>query len=154
MSAGEDTVKAFMTALETKDLDTARSYLTEDFVLSGWTPQPLDAKQLMAVIGGLQEGIPNLLFHFHSVHDIRERQEDSRVRASTQLTGTQTEGFVLPPLGLPPIPQTAKMVSLPEEQWNYTVVDDKITRIAVEHAPSGGIQGLLQQLGVDVPIIQ
>ena len=154
MSAAEDTVKAFMTALELRDLDTANTYLSDDFIFTGWTPQPLDTKQFLTVFGGLQAGIPNLLFHFHTVQDVHERQGDSRVRVTTQLTGTQTEGFVLPPLGLPPIPQTAKIVSLPEEHWYFTVVNNKITRIMVERVPGGGIQGLLQQLGVDVPIIQ
>src|SRR2546429_87902 len=77
-----------------------------------------------------------------------------RVKAAIQMTGTQTDAFILPPLGLPPIPQMARTVSLPEEHWNYTLQNSKIARIAVQRMPGGGIQGLLHQLGIDVPIIQ
>lgn len=157
MSAAEDIVKTFMTALEAKDFDTASSLLSDDLVFSGWTPRPLDKSQFLTLMGGLKEGIPNLAYHFHTVHDIHdvhERQQDSRVKATIQLSGAQTDGFVLPPLGLPPIPQMARAVSLPVEHWNYTVEGDQITRIAVERVEGGGIQGVLQQLGVDVPIIQ
>ena len=153
MSAA-DTVKAFMLALESKDFDTAASYLSDDFVFSGWTPQPLDKDQFMTVMGGLKAGIPNLTFHFHTVQNVRDQQQDSQVKAGIQMTGVQTDGFILPPLGLPPIPQTANTVSLPEEHWNCTLVNDKIARIVVERVPGGGTQGLLHQLGVDVPIIQ
>jgi hypothetical protein len=70
------------------------------------------------------------------------------------MTGTQTDGFILPPLGLPPIPQMARTVSLPEEHWNYTLQNGKIAQITVQRVPGGGIQGLLHQLGIDMPIIQ
>ena len=157
MSAAEDIVKTFMTALEAKDFDPASSLLSDDFVFSGWTPRPLDKNQFLTLMGGLKEGIPNLTYHFHivhDIHDIHDRQQDSRVKATIQLSGTQTDGFVLAPLGLPPIPQMARAVSLPVEHWNFTVEHDLITRIAVEHVEGGGIQGVLKQLGVDVPIIQ
>ena len=154
MSAAEDIVKAFILALESKDFATASSYLVDDFIFSGWTPQPLDRSQFLSLMQGLKEGIPNLAYHFHAVHDVHERIEDNRVKVAIQLSGTQTDGFILPPLGLPPIPQMGQAVSLPEEHWNFTVERDQIARIAVERVNGGGIQGLLHQLGVDMPIIQ
>ena len=154
MSAAEDVVKAFMAAFEGKNFDTAKTYVTDDFIFTGWTPQPLYASDFFTIFRELASGIPNLMFGFHTVHDLHERQADSRVQATTHITGTQTEGFILPPLGLPPIPQTAQSIMLPEEHWNYTVVNNKITRIHVQHVSGGGIGGLLHQLGVNVPIIQ
>ena len=149
-----DIVNDFMVALESKDFDTAASYLSDDFVFSGWTPQPLDKDQFITVMGELKAGIPNLSYHFHTVRDVQDLVQESNVKAAIQMTGTQTDGFILPPLGLPPIPQMARTVSLPEEQWSYTLQDGKIVRIMVHRVPGGGIQGLLQQLGIDVPIIQ
>jgi len=70
------------------------------------------------------------------------------------MTGHQTDSFILPPLGMPPIPQMAGTVSLPEEQWDYTLENGKIVRIVVGHVSGGGIQGLLHQIGVDLPIEQ
>ncbi len=154
MSAAEDVVKAFMAALEGKNFDTAKTYVTDDFIFTGWTPQPLNTTDFFTIFSGLTAGIPNLMFNFHTVHDLHERQADSRVQATTRIAGSQTESFILPPLGLPPIPQTAQSIMLPEEHWNYTVVNNKIARIFVEHVSGGGIAGLLHQLGVNVPIIQ
>src|SRR5947209_19792264 len=149
-----DIVKDFMIALESKDFDTVASCLSDDFVFSGWTPQPLDKDQFMTVMGGLKAGFPNLLYHFHTVKDVRDLEQEDSVKAAIQMTGTQTDGFILPPLSLPPISQMARTVSLPEEQWSYTLQDGKIVRIMVHRVPGGGIQGLLHQLGIDVPIIQ
>jgi hypothetical protein len=149
-----DIVKDFMIALESKDFDTAASYLSDDFVFSGWTPQPLDKGQFMTVMGELKAGIPNLSYHFHTVRDVRDLVQESNVKAAIQMTGTQTDSFILPPLGLPPIPQMARSVSLPEEHWDYTLQNGKIVKITVQRVPGGGIQGLLRQLGIELPIIQ
>jgi hypothetical protein len=147
-------VQAFMTALEVKDSDRAASYLSDDFIFSGFTPQPLDKSQFLKVMAELKSGMPNLVFHLHDVHEVQEKEQTVRVEATTQITGTQTAGFILPPLSLPPIPQLGESVSLPEEHWRYVIRDNKITRIIVDRVPGGGIGGLLHQLGVDVPIIQ
>jgi hypothetical protein len=149
-----DIVKDFMIALESKDYDTAASYLSDDFVFSGWTPQPLDKDQFITVMGELKAGIPNLSYHFHTVRDVRDLVQESNVKAAIQMTGTQTDSFILPPLGLPPIPQMARSVSLPEEHWDYTLQNGKIVKITVQRVPGGGIQGLLRQLGIELPIIQ
>ena len=108
----------------------------------------------MSVMEELKAGLPNLSYHFQAVKDVHDLEQEDSVKAAIQMTGTQTDGFILPPLGLPPIPQMARTVSLPEEQWSYTLQDGKIVRIMVHRVPGGGIQGLLQQLGIDVPIIQ
>jgi len=149
-----DIVKDFMIALEAKEFDKAASYLSDEFVFSGWTPQPLDKDQFITVMRELKAGLPNLSYHFQAVKDVHDLEQEDSVKAAIQMTGTQTDGFILPPLGLPPIPQMARTVSLPEEQWNFTLQGGKIVRIMVHRVPGGGIQGLLQQLGIDVPIIQ
>ena len=149
-----DIVNDFMVALESKDFDTAASYLSDDFVFSGWTPQPLDKDQFMTVMRELKAGIPNLSYHFHTVRDVQDLVQESNVKAAIQMTGTQTDSFILPPLGLPPIPQMARSVSLPEEHWDYTLQNGKIVKITVQRVPGGGIQGLLRQLGIELPIIQ
>lgn len=152
----EEVVKNFMAALEASNFDTASTYLADNFIFSGWTPQPLAKEQFLTVMSSLKEGIPNLTYNFQVVHDKRDPQDklqESYVKITTRMTGTQTDSFILPPLGLPPIPQMVGTLSMPEEIWNFTLADDKITRIAVSHVPDGGIQGLLHQLGVDMPVI-
>ena len=152
----EELVTSFMTSLEAKDFDTASTYLADNFIFSGWTPQPLATEQFLTVMSGLKEGIPNLAYHFHTIHDRRDPQDtlqESYVKVTTRITGIQTDSFILPPLGMPPIPQMAGTISMPEETWSFMLANDKITRIAVGHVPDGGIQGLLHQIGIDMPVI-
>ena len=82
----EEIVRAFMTALETNDQDTADSYLSEDFTFSGWTPLPLNKKDFLTVIGGLKSGIPGLIFNLHNIDEQKEA-----VTATIQIAGYQTD---------------------------------------------------------------
>ena len=156
MASATEIVTAFMMALESKDFDMAASYLSDDFIFSGSTPQPLNKDGFMTTMSGLASGIPNLSYHFRDIHDIPGQQQwqEGRVEATIQMTGTQSEGFVLPPLSLPPIPQTAQSVSLPQEHWQFAVKGDTIVMITTDRVPGGGITGLLKQLGIEVPIVQ
>jgi hypothetical protein len=156
MTAASDIVTSFMGSLERKNFDRAASYLAEDFLIGGLTPKPLDKSAFITVVSGLAAGIPNLSYHPQDIHEIQEQLqgEGSREQATIHITGHQTDSFILPPLGLPPIPQMGKSISLPEEQWDYTVKNGKIARIETGRAPDGGIKGLLHQLGTDIPIIQ
>jgi hypothetical protein len=154
MTIATEVVTSFMEALEHKDFTRAAGYLSDDFVMTGFTPKPLDKNAFMVVVGGLAAGMPNLAYHARDIHEIGERKgEGSLERATIHITGTQTESFVLPPLGLPPIPQTAQSVSLPEEHWDYRVRSGKIEMISTDRVPGGGIKGLLHQLNIDIPII-
>jgi len=145
----EEIVRAFITALETNDQDTADSYLSEGFTFSGWTPLPLNKKDFLTVIRGIKSGIPGLIFNLHNI----DEQKDA-VTATMQIAGYQTDSFVLPPLGLPPIPQTANSVSLPAEDVKFVLRDDRIVHMIVQQTPGGGINGLLHQLGIDVATSQ
>jgi hypothetical protein len=52
------------------------------------------------------------------------------------------------------MPETNNSVSLPLEHWEYVVKGNTIASIRVEQVAGGGIAGMLQQLGIDIPIIQ
>ncbi len=144
-----DIVRAFISALEVNDQTLAESYLTDDFMATGWTPGPLDKSAFLTVIAGLKSGIPGLIFNMHNIEEYGDI-----VNATFQIAGYQTDSFILPPLGLPPVPQMARSISLPTEDVSFTVINDKIKLMSVKHTEDGGIAGLLHQLGFDVPIVQ
>ena len=156
MASATETVAAFMTALEAQEFDTAAGYLTDDFVFSGSTPQPLNKNGFVTMMSELASGIPNLSYHFRDIHDIPAQQQwqEERVEATIQMTGAQANNFELTPLSLPIIPQLGKSVSLPQEHWQFAVRGDKLAMITTDRVPGGGITGLLGQLGIDVPIVQ
>jgi len=144
-----ETVQAFMQALEARNFAAASSYLADDFIFSGATPKPLNKGQFMTVIKEMKNGIPDLAFRLQDVH-----QRDNTVTATMQITGTQAETFLLAPLGMPPVPQMGRSISLPKEHAVYAFQEGQIMMMDVEQVPGGGIPGMLQQLGIDLPIIQ
>ena len=111
-------VTAFMEALETKEFDKAATNLSDIFQFSGSTPLPLNKDQFIRYSSDLAEGMPNLSYNFHDIQEVEETLgEGDTVRAAIQITGTHTNIFQVVPLGLPPIPETNKSVSLPVEHW-------------------------------------
>ncbi len=140
-----DTVKNFVGALESNSLDEARDYLSDDFIFTGWTPRPLDKKGFLSLITGLKEGIPGLIFNLHNV-----AEEDKGVTGVMQITGYQTDSFLIPSMGTPVIPETGNSISMPAEDVSFMVNQDKIASMNVQTAADGRINGLFRQLGIDL----
>ena len=144
-----DIVRTFTNALETNDLESAARNMADGFTFSGWTPEPLDKQSFLGVIGGLKAGIPDLKFNLHNL-----QEHEGNVTGTIQVKGYQSNSFVLPTLGLPPIPQMAGNISLPPENISYNIVNGLISQVNVQSVPNGGIRGILRQIGTDSPIIQ
>ncbi len=144
-----DSVREFITALEANELETAASFLHEQFMFSGWTPQPLNKRDFLSVIKDLKEGIPGLIFNLHNL-----AEHENAVTGTIQVAGYQSDSFILPVLGTPPIPQTATSISLPAENVSFTFENGLILQWLVQHVEGGGIRGLIRQLGFDLPIVQ
>ena len=142
-------VRNFMTALDSNELDTAANFLADDFVFSGWTPKPLNKQAFLTLLENIKDGIPGLSFNIHNV-----LEQNTSITGTIQVQGYQTDSFIIPALGTPPIPQTASSVSLPMEEVTYQLRDDLITAMDVEHTTGGGISGLLKQLGIELPLAQ
>jgi hypothetical protein len=147
--ANIDIVRNFMTALDNNEQDLWGDFLADDFTFSGWTPRSLTKSDFLSVMAGLKEGLPGLIFNLHNV-----QEDGNKVLGTWQVVGYQTDSFNLPALGLPPIPQMARSVSLPTEDVTYIVENGHIVLIFVQPNSEGGIKGLLRQLGINVPIIQ
>lgn len=154
MTRAVETVNAFMQALEAKEFARAGGYLSDALIFGGFTPAPLHKNQFINVMSELAEGFPNLSFTFHGAEEIAETMEGSRVKGTVQINGSQVNSFQLPALGIGPIPQMARSILLPEENWEYQLENNVITSIRVDRVPGGGVEGLLNQLGFHDPIIQ
>jgi hypothetical protein len=143
-------VKKFMAALENREFHEAGSYLSDNFACTGWTPLPLYKLSFLGTIKGLKAGIPGLIFNLHNVAKINNQQ----VTGTIQVAGYQSDSFILPALGTPVIPQLDRSVSLPSEEIEFKLNAGKITRIHVQPVRGGGIQGLLEQLGIELRLVQ
>ncbi len=154
MTHATETVNAFMEALEAKEFTRAEGYLSDSMIFTGFTPAPLSKKQFINVMSELTEGFPNLAYNLQGVEEIAETMGGNQVRGTVQITGSQVNSFQMPPLGVGPIPQMAGSISLPTENWEYQIEESSIASIRVDRKPGGGVEGLLNQLGINMPIIQ
>ncbi len=147
MNAAE-TIETFMTALQSGDLELAASVMIDDFTLIGFTPEALSGREFLALQSDLLAGMPDFSYHLSAV-----QQEDGRVRALIQITGTQRNDLTLAPLGLQTIPATGLAVDLPQVPVEYSVVNGRVAKMALETVPGGGLSGLLQQLDAELPVL-
>ena len=69
------------------------------------------------------------------------------------LSGTHTQDLALPMFGIPLIPATGIAVELPQVQTEYTFDTGKVKAMHVETLAGGGLTGLLQQIGTELPVL-
>jgi hypothetical protein len=143
----KEIVQTFITALQSGDMDMAAQYMTDDFVFEGWTPQPLNKREFLALQSELHAAMPDYAFNLSEV-----REQDSEVSALMQITGTHTRTLSLPMFGIPLVPYTGTFIVLPQEHVEFVVADGKVARMRVDTMPGGGLAGLLQQLDTELPL--
>ena len=141
-------VKTFITALQAGEMEEATRVMTDDFVEQGWTPQPLDRRAFLAMMSALRNGLPDFSFHLSKP---RERGEE--VEALIAVAGTNTRDLALPEFGLPLIPYAGVAIQLPQEQATFRVKEGAVAEMRVEALPGGGLDGLLQQIDTELPIL-
>lgn len=146
MSLVEDARKLHSSA-QAGDIDAVRAMLADDFVLEGPVPQPVDANAFLALMKALSSGFSNFSFHAKDVH----QHGDDTVHVVVELGGLHDKTFDLTPLGLPPIPPTGKSFHLPTESVTLTAKNGKFVRYHLDPTTGGGLVGILQQLGVQLP---
>ena len=73
--------------------------------------------------------------------------------ALIQITGTHTRDLTLSVLGLPTIQATGIAVTLPQVHTAFQVEEGKVLGMQVEAVPGGGFEGLIQQVGTELPVL-
>ncbi len=144
MSA-QQTVENIFKTVEAKEYNRALAQLSDDFTFSGATPKPLTGQEWIGVHRALGAAMSDFSFDYRTI-----KAEGDRVWGMLEITGTH-DGEMVPPIAnLPRIPATGTKVHLPAEHVELTVNGSKITSLAVESVPNGGLLGILQQMGVAV----
>lgn len=141
-----EVVLNFVRAMESCDFTEAEGYLAYDFILSGLTPQPMSKRDFMNLMQTMLSVFPDWSFN---VGDIKDT--DNQTTLTQRITGTHTAD--IHPLfpGMQTVPASGKRVCLPEEAVTVTARGNRIVEMEVERVPGGGIEGLLEQLGVESP---
>ena len=144
----EEVIKSFITALQSDDMELAAGLMADDFAASGFTPDPLDKGNFLALQSELHDAMPDYDFHFSDL-----QEQDDTVSSLIHITGTHNRDIELPMFGLPLIRATGLAIDLPQVHVEYRVTDGKITEMRFESVPGSGLAGLLQQIGAELPVL-
>jgi hypothetical protein len=140
-------VRTFITALQSGDAEVAANCMADQFTFAGWLHQPLSKNEFLGVQSRLLDAMPDFTYNLSD-----EREVGDTVEAWTQIMGTQIHDLLLPTLDVPFIQATGNGISLPQTRTTFTFDKEKIAQMMVETILGGGLAGILQQLGRELPL--
>jgi hypothetical protein len=142
-----ETVKAYFDALDSPNMDQADQYLSENYQLVDFTPQPMDKEAMLDLLRELKVALPNLK---HSLSNIRV--EENVVKLTVQLSGTNSGHLDLRKMGIGVVPRTQKFIIFPNGNYELTLKGGKITteRDVSPVSPNRRLSGMLKALGINV----
>ena len=142
----KETVQALMDSVQKGRFDTARTYLSEDFKISGFFPTPINSETWLRMIANLKMACADLNYHFQVLG-----AEGHVVHTTSQLSGTNSGAFDFTDIDMGVISATNKKFASPKQTTKITVKGDKVTSWAVEPTEGAGLTAILGQLGVKLP---
>jgi predicted ester cyclase len=143
----QDIVNQVLDSLERGDVQSNAHYYADNFTFSGPVPEPLNKSQFLDLMTKINQGVPDWSFNRGKL-----RVEGQTVIIPVQVTGTQTR--TLPGLmpGMPDLPATNRSFRIPPETIRIKFQGERAVDIHVDPVPGGGIPGMLEQLGVAIPV--
>lgn len=144
-----DTVNTFLTALQSGDMGLAANTMSDDFTMSGFAPKTLNKNEFLVTHSNLLTAMPD--FSYNMTHE--QLEENGEVQTELEITGTQLNPLTLSAIGLQTIPETGLAVTLAQAQTTFKVnSENQVTSMAMQPTPGGGLEGLLQQVGAELPL--
>jgi ketosteroid isomerase-like protein len=141
-------LKKLLSSIENENIKEAGECLTDDFMFSGPTPEPIGKNQFLQLHQELVSAIPDWRFN---ATDFREKEDT--LLLTVHVSGTHTTNSLnLPQVGLTAIHATGKHFALPAEAVEIQFRDDRIAQFKVAVVPNGGLMGILKQLGIEIPV--
>ena len=138
-------IKSYFAALDSRDEEQVNQYLSEDYRLVDFTPQPMDKNAMLTLVRLLKAALPNLR---HSLSNIQV--EENLVKVTVQWSGTNSGHLDLRELGMGVFPRTRKFIIFPNGYYEFTFKDGKISieRDVSPVSPNRRMPGMLKALGV------
>ena len=139
-------MERYLEALSAHDLATLEGLTTDD--LRFFTPFGELAKEAyLELLRGLFAAFPDW-----RVEHGRLRVGWDHATVELRMEGTHTGTLELPFPGFVPIAASGRTVVLPAQDFHYSLSQDRITRIEPAPMPGGGLAGLLDQIGAEMPV--
>ncbi len=142
-------VETFITALQAGDLETAAGCAADAFIERGFTPRTLDRQTFLALQSELNAAMPDFSYNLSSPRELRAGVVEGQISVS----GTQTGDLSLPMFQVETIPATGLAVRLPQVRVEFRLSGEKIVEMRSEAPAGGGLAGLLQQIGGELPLL-
>jgi hypothetical protein len=140
-----DKVYKIMEDLQSGKADDAGYSISEDFMFS--SPERfLNKQQFLDLHRQLHAAIPDWSYNAGIISE-----HDNTVTLVIHITGTNTGAIELPVLGIERHPATGKVLTMPYEPVEIHFLNGNITRFIEPNIKGGGLEGLLRQLGIDLP---
>jgi hypothetical protein len=141
-----ETAKRVADLLESGEVKGLQALLADDFRAKG-TAAELTKQQTLGYLQMFFTAFPDHRFNFT---DLEEKE--GAIYCTGQETGTHMGVLDLQPFGMPvSLPPTGKSFKLPQSVFTFRVVGDKVTYYSEEAVKGGGLAGILEQLGVNLP---
>jgi hypothetical protein len=146
-----DTVNTFLTALQSGDMELAANTMSDDFTMSGFAPKTLNKNQFLVTHSNLLASMPD--FSYNLTDELAEA--DGAVQTEIQITGTQLNPLTLSALGMQTLPETGLAITLAQTPTTFRVnANNQVASMEMQPIVGGGLEGLLQQVGAELPIEQ
>lgn len=141
-----NTFQKWFAALEAGDYNTLDKLTHEGYQFSGYFPTTVGKPEYIRIMKAFKAAMPDLSFN---ITNAREKGSEV-VAAKMHFSGTQTGPLDLSFLGIPAQAPSRKKVTQPEEPITAVFKEGRLYRGKVESVPGGGLEGLLQQLGISL----
>ena len=141
-------VQGLMDSIQKGDFEKAKSMLSDDFQFSGPIPKPANREDWLTMSANLKTAFPDLNYRFIVIGT-----DGDVVKTTSQLSGTHTGSFDLTAMKMGVIPATEKRFSSKIEKTKITLKDNLVKSWVVEQNDGAGLNVILSQLGVKLPIV-
>ena len=144
--AKAEIVRRMLKAIEDGYVDETGEYLSDDFLFSGPTFKPIGKKEFLEIHRGLRNAMTGWRYNARDFNECNDT-----VTCTMRIEAVNTGEINIPLIGLIAVASTGRHVSLPEERVEMVFKGDRIIRLKSEKVPNGGISGMLNQLGIELP---
>lgn len=140
----QNVAEKFAAIYQTLAFDELDTLFTENFIAHGThMPAPMNQAQFVGFLTILTTACSDMNFN-PRISDV----SGNTFKLNWQLTGTHTDTLKLSVIGMSDFEATNRSFSLPEDVYTITVDGDKVRKIEISPVEGGGIQGVIQQLGL------
>ena len=136
-----------MDSVQRGDFAKAKTLLSDDFRFKGLVRRPITGKTWLKLGTSLLMAFTGLNYNFKVAS-----ATGNVVNTTSQMSGNNRGAFDLPGLHMGVISATHKKFSTARENNKITVRDQKVSSWVVEPTEGAGLNEILGQLGVKLPV--